>query len=52
MKKIEAKTVWFIKVKLTKISYMGTFFNVWFIKNFVLFRAQFRQVLLYFVYTI
>ena len=34
----------FIQVKLTKISYIGTLFKVWFIKDSVLFRVRFRQV--------
>ena len=33
----------FIQVKLTKISYIGTLFNVRFIQDFDVFRVQFRQ---------
>ena len=36
--------VQFIQEKLTQVFYIGTWFTVWYIKNFVLSRVQFRQV--------
>jgi hypothetical protein len=35
--------VWFIQVKLTKISYIRTLFKVQFKQDFCLFRVQFKQ---------
>jgi hypothetical protein len=36
----------FIQVKLVMIFYFETLFKVWFIQNSILYRVQFRQVLL------
>jgi hypothetical protein len=39
--------VWFVQVKLTKISYIWTLFKVCFMQDYVLLRVQFRRVAFY-----
>ena len=44
---LEKTYIRLIQAKLTHISYIGTWFKVHFIRDFVLTRVQFIQVLLY-----
>jgi hypothetical protein len=43
----EKTGVWFLQVKLAKVSYIRTLFKVRFMQYFGLFRVRFRQVSLY-----